>query len=644
MPKKRALSFAGDATEASLWGPRADERYDDLDLEILAQLPALTDVVLVKQRITRLPVMPHVTRLHLGELALASLDGIEHMHHLQRVTLAGIAGLDLERAFDQLAELPELAVLELWGTNIGVLPKSVTKLHSLRSICFNDTPKLAFAEGFALLATLPHLRTLSFLDRTRMRLPDAFGPLKQVTSLELLFYLSYLPPSIGHMTKLETLLLERNRFTELPATFGQLANLAKLDVPNSKIKVIPDELCRCTSLVDLNLWGNPIKELPARFGDLVKLEKLALHHTKLKTLPVSFSQLAKLREVSLPDSVTSVPDAFYELSLVELQAAATITNRMKLAAPEALDEDEVALYEPDRIPASLGQPHTLRVHCALDDAGLARLAPLTRLVNLHIQADAVRVIGALTSARRLEMINITDGTKVVPSLARFPALTRLHLWGPIETLPEDLASVSLRIVGMPSTPALIERITEVRSLEELELRSETKVLPAAIGKLIHLTRLGLECHLASLPDELASCTALATLGMWGNPRKRGLGNLAVLGRLPALRSLTLARFAHVDLVALCKALANTPLELLDLTSTELGELPPEIGLLTKVTRIDLTRTGVRVLPPEIARCAALRRLDFASYQLADRKAAKQRLPVGRWKQDKGRELSFVRTD
>jgi hypothetical protein len=87
---------------------------------------------------------------------------------------------------------------------------------------------------------------------------------------------------------------------------------------------------------------------------------------------------------------------------------------------------------------------------------------------------------------------------------------------------------------------------------------------------------------------------------------------------------------------------NPHLRTLTLEDGSLTALPPEVGLLTRITHLDLEKLEVE-LPPELAGCLALERVDLRRAP-DDPKAAKACLPPGKWKQEKGSSwLRFFRT-
>ena len=80
-----------------------------------------------------------------------------------------------------------------------------------------------------------------------------------------------LPTSIQRLTKLEVLVLDGNKLTELPAEIVDLRELRGLMMVNNQLLGLPTSIQRLTKLEVLFLNGNKLTELPAEISDLRKL-------------------------------------------------------------------------------------------------------------------------------------------------------------------------------------------------------------------------------------------------------------------------------------------------------------------------------------------------------------------------------------
>ncbi len=140
-----------------------------------------------------------------------------------------------------------------------------------------------------------------YVQRQRItQLPANLGEMKQLRVLYLYSnHLRELPPSIGKLKSLEKLNLMFNRLEQLPPSMGDLARLEWLKLYRNKLVSLPSELGRLQKLQLLDLRYNQIEELPRNIGKMKQLRELLLDNNKLETVPESLCQLKKLRTLSL---------------------------------------------------------------------------------------------------------------------------------------------------------------------------------------------------------------------------------------------------------------------------------------------------------------------------------------------------------
>ena len=94
-------------------------------------------------------------------------------------------------------------------------------------------------------------------------------------------YLSgQIPPEIGNLVNLETLVLGGNQFSgDIPSEIWTMTNLTELHVSGNQLTgSIPPEISELTNLVELHLSGNQMYgNIPAEIGSILTLEQLFLH-------------------------------------------------------------------------------------------------------------------------------------------------------------------------------------------------------------------------------------------------------------------------------------------------------------------------------------------------------------------------------
>ncbi|CAN3373394.1 hypothetical protein DIURU_000324 [Diutina rugosa] len=80
-----------------------------------------------------------------------------------------------------------------------------------------------------------------------------------------------LSPKLFHYNFLESLYLNNNKLTVVPAAIKKLKSLRVLDLSHNRLTEVPPELGLCFNLRYLYLFDNQIKTLPNEFGNLIEL-------------------------------------------------------------------------------------------------------------------------------------------------------------------------------------------------------------------------------------------------------------------------------------------------------------------------------------------------------------------------------------
>jgi len=139
-------------------------------------------------------------------------------------------------------------------------------------------------------------------------LPSSIGTLSALRSLHLdKNDLTTLPMEIGFLHSLDTLDLQYNQIDELPPTIGNLSVLRYLDLRSNQLAQVPSELFELKSLVILKLTGNMFTTLPEEINNLVALKELYLMGNRLKTFPKSLLKMTSLTYVDFQDNQVCAP-------------------------------------------------------------------------------------------------------------------------------------------------------------------------------------------------------------------------------------------------------------------------------------------------------------------------------------------------
>ncbi|MBS4169811.1 leucine-rich repeat domain-containing protein [Neochlamydia sp. AcF95] len=143
---------------------------------------------------------------------------------------------------------------------------------------------------------------------------------KNITILDLSKAgLTYLPPEICQLSKLQTLDLNQNQLTSLPIEIWQLSQLQWLILNQNQLTSLPVEIGQLSKLQWLELDQNQLTVLPAEIGQLSQLQRLELNQNQLTALPTEIGQLSQLRVLYLnQNQLTSLPAEIGRLSRLQV--------------------------------------------------------------------------------------------------------------------------------------------------------------------------------------------------------------------------------------------------------------------------------------------------------------------------------------
>jgi Leucine-rich repeat (LRR) protein len=128
-----------------------------------------------------------------------------------------------------------------------------------------------------------------------------------------------LPPAIGKLTQLKTLLLGKNDLSSLPDEMEQLKSLTKLDIKYNNLTEIPPAIGKLSALEEFDARYNQLTSLPPDFYYLTKLKVLQLWGNQFKTMSEEIIKLVSLKElyvmhnklVDLPKAITKMKQLTY---------------------------------------------------------------------------------------------------------------------------------------------------------------------------------------------------------------------------------------------------------------------------------------------------------------------------------------------
>lgn len=236
----------------------------------------------------------------------------------------------IKKLSKRLKALPHLTTLKVYNNKAGK-PLKLAKNFTIKNliICSEGIPKRFSSvrrlqkldlsknklEKFPNLKRCNYLKELS-LKENRITLSD----LKAIhnTKLESLELqnnnITVVPANLGGFTNLKKLTLNYNKISSIDPSFAQLKNLEQLGLYQNNLSSIPDVLYRLPSLKEIDLYYNQIERLEAKASNWKNLEVLYLSNNNLFSLPDNLGSLTALRELYLHNNrLSNLPESLENL-------------------------------------------------------------------------------------------------------------------------------------------------------------------------------------------------------------------------------------------------------------------------------------------------------------------------------------------
>lgn len=252
-------------------------------------------------------------RLDLDGFRLLELDP-DLLVGFEGITELVLSGNGLRTLPPELARLTKLHTLDLTENDFVRLPAVVHELPELRHLQLSGNPSFA---GFSpeTFRALPDLVVLAAAGCSIDEIPPEIGGLGSLRSLLLgTNLLTSLPAELGRCRRLRTVDLAANPLGEVPGVLTTLPALTALHLGNCGIAELPAGIGSLTSLEVLELSDNQLTGLPVEIGALAELTDLELDRNRLTGLPASLGRLGKLRRLSVPGNLlTALPEELGQL-------------------------------------------------------------------------------------------------------------------------------------------------------------------------------------------------------------------------------------------------------------------------------------------------------------------------------------------
>ncbi|KAI3769116.1 hypothetical protein L6452_00215 [Arctium lappa] len=435
-------------------------------------------------------------------------------------------------------------------------------------------------------------------------------------SLQANFLEGEIPVEIGRLSSLLYLMIYDNRLSGgVPKSIGELGDLEVIRAGGNRNLggELPEEIGNCSSLVMLGVAETGISGgIPASIGRLKRIRTIAMYTSRLSgTIPDEIGNCSELRNLYLHQNsiAGSIPKRIGELR--KLESLLLWENSLVGTIPEELgsctelktiDLSENSLT--GRIPASFG--------------GLLKLQELQLSVN-QLSGSIPLEITNCTSLTHLEVDNNQLTGEIPIPIGRLQSMTLFFAWRNNLTgnIPESLSQChhlqALDLSNNHLSGTIPKEIFSLKKLRKLLLLSNDLFgsIPPEIGNCTKLYRFRVNGNrlTVSIPSEIGNLKNLTFLDMSSN---------GFAGVIPeSISGCANLQFLDLHSNGLSGVIPNTlptSLQFIDISDNKLkGPLTPNVGLLTKLTKLNLGKNQLfGEVPWEIVSCGKLQLLDLGN--------------------------------
>eukprot|EP00095_Tigriopus_kingsejongensis_P010638 maker-scaffold1028_size131186-snap-gene-0.53 protein:Tk10638 transcript:maker-scaffold1028_size131186-snap-gene-0.53-mRNA-1 annotation:"hypothetical protein CAPTEDRAFT_182426" len=489
-------------------------------------------------------------------------------------------------------------------------------------------------------------------------LPSQIGTLTSLTTLDLHDnLLESLPSELGSLIHVSQMNLSHNRLRDVPMAFFDLMGLRELNLSHNQLTAINPEIGRLDMLIKFNLCHNQIKRLPPTMGRLTQATHIMLSHNQLVELPseMSFLRLLKVLDLDLnqlatfghvladlthlellyarQNQILHFPNLLHcgrlqeihlghnlivEIEPEQLEPIANVKqidlcyNKLKIIPDEiinlkSLERLDVSNNDLAGLPYALGTLPNLKwlqiegnpIKTIRRDIIQRGTDGLMKYLRSRLTDDELR--GLREAGNASPEIHPVLGSAPLPDKFAMKSSQCLNLAKQeIDTLPDEAVAnaqeagvrgVNLSKNLFTTIPTNLQSI--LPSLYEMDLSgNRIKSCPTWLGSLggnLQFINLG-NNRLEELPPELSCCSQLRELTIPFNKFKT---IPTCVFECLNLETLILEGNQIVEIpvqeLAQLKRLA-----ILDLQNNDIGQVPPELGLMTQLRALQIEGNAFRV--------------------------------------------------
>jgi len=431
-------------------------------------------------------------RIKVGPLSplIGKLQDLEELH---------LCGLGLESLPEELGELSHLRILDVCENNLSSLPPQIDQLSALEVLDLSYNSSLT--ELPIELASLPQLASLSLYGNNMTELPDWIG---NITSLQRLHLnenrLTSLPGTLKKLTNCTFIGLDHNEFTAIPAVLLEMPHLETIKMNLVPVNMTFDQVQSLFPGVELEFsYAKPAGQISSQEWETQLAEwqrQDEMDRRQEATEEASRGIATKIEFARLyPDSIT-------DLTLSGAETVEFLQNPTEFPALTSLTLQFEGIAQSAVIPPTIGNIRGL--HSLKLDYGLFTVLPdeigsLTSLETLIVNRSTLttlpETIGQLT---RLQTLNLSwnDITALPDALGGLTGLQILNL--PANELTEipdcvySLTGLSTLDLSGNQIAAVSPDISRLADLQVLILsHNSIPELPVSMDQLHQLRSLSL---------------------------------------------------------------------------------------------------------------------------------------------------------
>ncbi len=430
-----------------------------------------------------------------------------------------------------------------------------------------------------------------------------------------------LSSNIYELKNLQCLDLENSTIEKIEPDIGKLKELRYLYLKGTRISTLPEEVINCKKLKEIS-FPDSMESLPVGIGQLKELSELNLENTKIEFLPISIGCLQDIIRLKVPPTLNSLPDSIGYLQKIK---KLDLKNTKIDEVPETIGD----LYQLEKIQFPFGLkflPKSIKNLKKIKSLDLSyinldfipfAIGDMTGLQHLKLPIGLLTLPNNIGELRQLKYLDasLTNLEKLPDSIGNLIRLHQLTLPSSIQCLPDsfgNLCNITKLELEKTKLTVLPEGICNLKNVVEITFPPQLKVLPQFIGNLCMVKHLNLKNTLVEfLPESIGKMESLEKLEV-PKTLKSLPGNI---GNLKRIRYLNLKNTKITYLPNEIGMMLG--LEYLNIEGTEVKELPTSIGNLKNLKRLILNRTDIQYLPNEICDLENLELLLASDSQLKE---------------------------